>query len=194
MFAFVRDYDQQYPMTRRKKMKRIEMLNPEMAQEGVDAIFHEIRQAFGRVPNLFLTYAHHPPLLEANWHKVKRVMMEGSLERKTKEVIALLVSKDNGCDYCVAAHTGALKAIGVSDAEISLIEADLEQAEFTTKERALIRFARKSNQAAHEMTDEDFSSVRASGARDAEMIEALGVMEVFTAFNKFLDTLDVELD
>jgi uncharacterized peroxidase-related enzyme len=175
-------------------MKRIEMLNPEMAQGDVDAIFQEIRQAFGGVPNLFLTYAHHPPLLEANWHKVKRVMMEGSLERKTKESIALLVSKDNGCDYCVAAHTGALKAIGVSDAEIARIETDLDQAEFTAKERALIRFARKSNQAAHEITDEIFSSVRGSGAGDAEIIEALGVMEVFTAFNKFLDALSVELE
>lgn len=174
-------------------MKRIETLNPEMAQEDVDVIFHEIRQAFGQVPNLFLTYAHHPPLLEANWHKVKRVMMEGSLARKTKESIALLVSKDNNCDYCVAAHTGALKAIGVSDDEISRIQTDLDQAEFTAKERALIRFARKSNQAAHEIDDATFSTMRNSGASDAEIIEALGVMEVFTAFNKFLDALQVEL-
>jgi hypothetical protein len=26
------------------------------------------------VPNLFKTYAHHPPLLRANWSKVKAVM------------------------------------------------------------------------------------------------------------------------
>src|SRR6056297_2678031 len=145
-------------------MKRIETLNPEIAQGDVDAIFQEIRQAFGQVPNLFLTYAHHPPLLEANWHKVKRVMMEGSLARKTKESIALLVSKDNNCDYCVAAHTGALKAIGVSDDEISRIETDLDQAEFTAKERSLIRFARKSNQAAHEIDDAIFLTMRKSGS------------------------------
>jgi len=35
--------------------------------------------------------------------------------------------------------------------------------------------------------------VSQAGATDAEIIEALGVMEVFTAFNKFLDVLDVEL-
>ncbi|PJB30954.1 MAG: peroxidase, partial [Deltaproteobacteria bacterium CG_4_9_14_3_um_filter_65_9] len=29
---------------------------------------------------------------------------------------------------------------------------------------------------------------------DAEIVEALGVMELFTAFNKFLDSLEVALD
>ena len=33
---------------------------------NVAAIFQEIEGAFGRVPNLFSTYANHPPLLQAN--------------------------------------------------------------------------------------------------------------------------------
>lgn len=76
------------------------------------------------VPNLFKTYAHHPPLLQANWNKVKAVMMEGSLTRKVKQTIAVLVSRDNSCSYCVAAPTGALRSIGVTDDEISAIEED----------------------------------------------------------------------
>lgn len=174
-------------------MIRIEKVTPGTASPEVEAIFQDINKAFGMIPNLFKTYAHHPPLLEANWHKVKRVMMEGALSRKTKEAIALLVSKDNGCRYCVAAHSGALKAIGVSDEEIGRIEDDLDQADFTVKERALIRFACKANRAANDVSDKEFIAVRETGASDAEIIEALGVMEVFTAFNKFLDALDVEL-
>lgn len=174
-------------------MKRINTIAPGTASAEVETMYLEIKQAFGMIPNLFKTYAHHPPLLEANWHKVKRVMMEGVLSRKAKESIALLVSKDNGCKYCVAAHSGALKAIGVSPEEIALIETDLNRAEFTAKERALIRFARQANQAALEVSDAEFGALRQTGATDAEIIEALGVMEVFTAFNKFLDVLDVEL-
>lgn len=174
-------------------MKRIDTVASGTTSPEVEEIFQEIKKAFGMIPNLFKTYAHHPPLLEANWHKVKRVMMEGALSRKTKEAIALLVSKDNDCKYCVAAHSGALKAIGVSAEEVGRIETDLEQADFIDKERALIRFSRKANQAANDVTDEEFLAVRDTGASDAEIIEALGVMEVFTAFNKFLDALEVEL-
>jgi AhpD family alkylhydroperoxidase len=90
----------------------------------VASIFQEIEKAFGMVPNLFKTYAHHPPLLQANWNKVKAVMMEGSLTQKVKQAIAVLVSRDNSCSYCVAAHTGALCALGVTDGEISAIEED----------------------------------------------------------------------
>lgn len=157
-------------------------------------IYTEIEGAFGMVPNLFKSYAHHLPLLRANWNKVKAVMMEGELSPKLKQTIAVLVSRDNGCAYCVAAHTGALKAIGVTDEEIAVIEQDIERAAFSSKEKALIGFARKANSAPLRITDAEFDSLRVAGVTNAEIVEALGVMELFTAFNKFLDSLQVEID
>jgi len=162
--------------------------------QNVAAIFQEIEKAFGMVPNLFKTYAHHPPLLQANWNKVKAVMMEGSLTQKVKQTIAVLVSRDNSCSYCVAAHTAALRAIGVPSDEISAIEEDPDKAEFTAKEKALIRFARKANREPLKISGVEFGALRETGATDAEIVEALGVMELFTAFNKFLDSLEVDLD
>lgn len=44
------------------------------------------------------------------------------------------------------------------------------------------------------VADKTFQEVRQAGASDADIVEALGVMELFTAFNKFLDSLQVELD
>jgi uncharacterized peroxidase-related enzyme len=162
--------------------------------QNVAAIFQEIEKAFGMVPNLFKTYAHHPPLLQANWNKVKAVMMEGNLTQKVKQTIAVLVSRDNSCSYCVAAHTGALRALGVTDNEISAIEEDPDKADFTPREKALIRFARKANREPLRIPAEEFRALRETGATDAEIVEALGVMELFTGFNKFLDSLEVDLD
>ncbi len=116
------------------------------------------------------------------------------MSRKTKEAIAVLVSKDNSCSYCVAAHTAALKSIGVTEEEIEIIENNIEEAEFTEKERALIIFARKANKDSNKITDEEFAILKQAGADEAEIVEALGVMELFTAFNKFLDSLNVEVD
>ncbi len=162
--------------------------------QNVAAIFQEIEKAFSMVPNLFKTYAHHPPLLQANWNKAKAVMMEGSLSRKVKETIAVLVSRDNSCSYCVAAHTAALRSIGVTDDEILAIEEDLDKAVFTSREKALIAFARKANREPLRIPAEEFGALRGTGATDAEIVEALGVMELFTAFNKFLDSLEVAVD
>ena len=80
--------------------------------------------------------------------------MQGKLSRKTKEAIAVLVSKDNSCSYCVAAHTAALKSIGVTEEEIEIIENNIEGSEFTEKERVLITYARKANKDPNKITDE----------------------------------------
>lgn len=175
-------------------MSRISPLSHETADVHAAAILKEIETAFGMVPNLFRTYAHHPPLLEANWNKVKAVMMQGSLNRKLKETIALMVSKDKSCLYCVAAHTIALKSIGVGDDEVKAIEDNPDNTGFSDKEKALIKFTRKANASPLKITDDEFEAVQAAGASDGEIIEALGVMEVFTSFNKFLDSLQVEID
>ena len=158
------------------------------------SVFQEIQQAFGRVPNLFRVYAHHPPLLRANWDKVKAVMMGGHLRREVKETIALLVSKDNGCDYCVAAHSAALRSLGVSEEQITALQQSLEAFAFAPREAALIDFARQANCNPHAITDAQFRAVRDTGAEDAEIIEALGVMEIFAGFNRFLDSLQVDVD
>ena len=120
-------------------------------------------------------------------------MMAGALPRKVKETIAVLVSKDNSCQYCIAAHEGALQSIGVSVDEIRTIETNLDQTDFSPAEKALIQLARKANSAPLKIEDDMVAACRKAGASDAEILEALGVMELFTAFNKFLDTLRVDI-
>ena len=175
-------------------MARISILEKDEISKDVQEIYAEIEDAFGKIPNLFKTYAHFPPLLKANWNKVRAIMMQGNLRRKTKEAIALLVSKDNSCAYCVAAHTAALKSIGITEKEINIIENEIEKSMFTEKERELITFARKANKDPNGITDKEFGKLKKAGASDSEIVEVLGVMEIFTAFNKFLDSLNVEID
>lgn len=175
-------------------MPRLAPMDPKQASGETADIFQEIASAFGMVPNLFRTAAHHPPLLRANWNKVKAVMMEGNLSRKVKETIALLVSKDNGCDYCVVAHSAALRAIGLSPEAIAGIIEDSEKSDFTEKEKALIWLSRQANMAPGRIAEEQFQALSELGVSDAEIVEALGVMELFVGFNKFLDSLQVDID
>lgn len=169
------------------------LLESEMCHQS-KMVIHEIRHALGRVPNMFLAYAHYPPLLRANWNKAQAVMMEGSLPRKVKEIIACLVSRDNDCSYCLTAHAAALRRCGVDKEEFSRICDDVDRLVFSPKERALIRLARRANLVPHEISDAEFTLVRDAGASNAEIVEALGVMELFVGLNRFVDSLQVDLD
>ena len=78
------------------------MISEEEASGKVKDIYEEIRARLGIdfVPNLYKVMGSKPDYLEANWDKVKTVMIEpGKLNRLTKEIIAVAVSAVNGCDY-----------------------------------------------------------------------------------------------
>lgn len=154
----------------------------------------EISRAFGRVPNLFQAYAKHPLLLEANWNKVKAVLLNGKLRRKVKEIIALLVSHDNGCDYCVAAHSATLKSLGASEAEISAMLMKGWVPGHSAAEITLVAFARKANLHWRDINEEDFRTLNALGVDEVEIIEALGVVELFAGFNRFARIMQVPVD
>lgn len=167
----------------------------EYKSESSAAVLLEIEKAFGgHVPNVFSAYAEHPPLLAANWQKYNVLMLSGKLRRKVKEAIATVVSHDNNCKYCVAAHSAALRSMKVSAAEITAMFQDIFPNDFTDKEGALIKFARKANQNWHSIDSADHKELVDLGIEESEMLEALGIMELFIAFNRFADLMGVEID
>lgn len=175
-------------------MARLRTIEKDEATAEIWPIYEEIESVFGRVPNIFKTYAHFPPLLKANWEKLKAVMMGGVLRRELKEAISLVVSDANACQYCIAAHGLALQQLGFSRERIGFLVKNLEGAGFEPKELKLLELARKSTRDANSVNDEDIEELRKLGWSEREIVEAQAVMELFTGFNKFLDSLRVDID
>ena len=83
-------------------MAAVKMVSEEDAVGKVKEIYEEIQSLLGIdfVPNMYKAMAVKPEFLEANWKKVKAVMMEpGRLDRMTREIIAVAVSAVMGCRY-----------------------------------------------------------------------------------------------
>ena len=83
-------------------MAAVTMVSEEDAVGKVKEIYAEIQNLLGIdfVPNMYKAMAVKPEFLEANWNKVKAVMMEpGRLDRMTREIIAVAVSAVMGCRY-----------------------------------------------------------------------------------------------
>jgi AhpD family alkylhydroperoxidase len=99
-------------------MKATQLIEETNASGEVAEIYADIRAGLGLpfVPNLFKVMAHNPAYLKASWERVKVIMGPGLIDRKTKEMIATAVSAVNGCNYCVSAHTAALRGMGCNDA------------------------------------------------------------------------------
>ena len=175
-------------------MARIQTIEKQRTNDAVRPIYEEIEETFGWVPNIFKTYAHFPPLLKTNWEKVKAVMMAGSLRRELKEAIALVVSDANACQYCIVAHGLALQQLGFGRESIDALAKNLKESGFQPKDQKILEVARKATKDANSVTDQDIAELRLAGWSESEIVEAQGVMELFTGFNKFLDSLAVDID
>ena len=83
-------------------MASINLISEEEATSKVKEIYEQIKSQLGIdfVPNLYKAMAANPGYPEANWNRVKAIMVkEGKLDRLSKEIIAVAVSAVNGCDY-----------------------------------------------------------------------------------------------
>lgn len=96
------------------------LLQDNEATGKVKQIFEEINSALGMVPNFFRAQAAlDADWLELNWMRWKSIMgRQRTLDRKTKELIAVAVSLTNNCQYCSLAHEAMAFMVGANADEI----------------------------------------------------------------------------
>lgn len=85
-------------------MSRFPVLSTDQAPEPARALLTGAGKRYGFVPNLLGVMAQAPPLLEA-YTQVAERFAQTSLTPVEQQVVLLAASHQNGCDYCVAAHS-----------------------------------------------------------------------------------------
>jgi uncharacterized peroxidase-related enzyme len=65
----------------------------------------EAQAKLGFVPNMYSVMANSPGLLDTYIHGYNRFREDSGFTSAEQEVVLLAVSRENGCSYCVAAHS-----------------------------------------------------------------------------------------
>lgn len=77
-------------------------------------VLEQAKKQVGFIPNMYARMANSPGLLETYLFGYERFRKSSGFSPAEQEVVFLTVSRENGCHYCVAAHsTLADKASGV---------------------------------------------------------------------------------
>ena len=101
------------------------------------ALFDNLKKGLGMVPNLYATLAHSETAL-GSYLALQNA--KSSINGKAREVVNLVVSQVNGCEYCLAAHTVIGGMLGFTPEQI--IEVRQGRATFDAKLDALARLVR----------------------------------------------------
>lgn len=111
------------------------------------------------------------------------------LDTRLVETLALVVSQDNSCRYCFAAHRVLMRFSGVSERAIRRLEHDLLTNELPEPEQRAIAFARQLSRSTPLVTGADLERLRGAGWTDGavrEMALAIAAMIALNRYSTFL--------
>ena len=96
-------------------MKLIEYAD---ASPEIRSVYDDImaKRKTDSVNNFWKALATDPATLRRTWESIQQVMSPGEIDPLVKELIYLAVSATNGCEYCIASHSAAATAKGMTPA------------------------------------------------------------------------------
>lgn len=151
---------------------------------GADAkpILEKALAQVGFIPNMYARMVHSPALLDTYLHGYAAFRGESGFSTLEQEVLFLVISRENGCEYCVAAHSFiADKKSGVP-AEVTDAIRDGRPIR-DPKLQALARFARIMVAARGLPSRADAEAFLAAGYEDRHMLGVVLAISVKTISN-----------
>ena len=171
-------------------MSRITPLSLSDVGGPTQTLFARIGAERGKVPNMFRAFAHRPEIVETLVAHLEAVTNGGTVSRRTKELVATLVSRLNDCGYCDRSHTRQAATAGASEAQLIALM-DFEEGPFSDAEKVALAYAQQLTLDAHRIDDALFARLR-EHYDEGEVIELSAMAGLFNYFNRVNDALRFE--
>lgn len=140
------------------------------APEGAQDALRALQANVGFIPNLAATMAESPELLKG-FLAVRQLYFTGTFTPAEIEVLSLTAAYENACTWCMAFHTTAAQAQGVSPASITALRAG--HAPLEPKLAALSNYARSMVRKRGAVTPEALQRFLDAGYTRAQAMEVI---------------------
>ena len=170
-------------------MPRAKALMPEQVPADSKSILDAFTKNIGFTPNMMATFSQSPIAFNA-WATL-RGSLSKSLDLKTRESISLVVSEVNGCNYCLGVHSHGAELAKMPADEIILARKGHAS---DPKRDAAIQFAHKVIETRGKVSDADLKAVRDAGYTDANVMEIVALVAMYSLTNFFNNVFDPEKD
>lgn len=181
-------------------MAWIKLMSYEESAGRLRELYDRVKGPNNNVDNVMKAHSLRPHTMEGHSALYKTVMHHTGnvLPVWLLETIAVYTSLTNACDYSVKHHFAGLSRLlkdqARADRVYKALAADKPEAEFSGKELAFLRYAKKLTQKVGAMEKADVDALRAAGADDGEILEVNQVIAYFNYSNRLLNGLGVTTD
>ena len=167
-------------------------LAPADLSEAMQAYFGKCDEKLGFVPNVLRAYAHDNAKLEAFAAFYNDLMLAPSgLSKLEREMIAVVVSGQNRCYYCLTAHGAAVRQLSGDPILGEMMAMNYRAAELAPRHRAMLDFAVKLTDAPWTVEERDREALRQAGFGERDIWDIAAVASFFNMSNRMASAVDM---
>ncbi|MBF4991842.1 carboxymuconolactone decarboxylase family protein [Methylophilus sp. QUAN] len=171
-------------------MTRATVLTPDQVPAQSKQTLDMFTKNIGFTPSMMTIFAQSPIAFNA-WATLLGSLSK-ALDVKTRDSIGLAVSEVNGCNYCLSVHSFTAQHMAkLSPEEIILARKGHAN---DPQRNAAVQFARKVVEKRGRVSDEDFEEIRDAGYTDANVMEIVSLVAMYSLTNFINNVFDPEKD
>ena len=167
----------------------------ENATGEVKAIFDEVLEKRGMVPNGLRLWSVSPEALKAQWGNIKTMFTKSYEEQKLLTIIRYLAANKNDSKYCIGlAGKMLIKNFEFTEESLLTMLNSPSTAPLDKKHKALLIFAMKSINDSDDINQSDITLLKKIGITEMEMFDIVRTASHMFVVNTLFKTFKVEAD
>ena len=171
-------------------------LDYEGIKDGEDQVknyLEIVQQKLGFIPNVLAAFAKFPKQFEGFTKLYNALMLgESGLTKLEREMIAVTVSSENHCFYCLVAHGSAVRELSKDPQLGERIAANFRSAELPKKQEELLNFTKKLTKDPSDIVENDRKKLRDVGYTDRDIWDISAIVGLFNMTNRLASATEME--
>jgi uncharacterized peroxidase-related enzyme len=174
-------------------MAWIESINEDDATGELKEIYDKIKKERGKISNVMKIHSLNPRIMEKHLNLYLSIMFGVSdISRENRELIAVVISSINKCDYCINHHAKALDRYWKDREKIMKLINDFKSIKFTEKITAMLNYVYNLTKNPNKITKNDVDLIKNMGYSDRDILDINLIVSYFNFVNRIVLGLGVE--
>ena len=162
-------------------------------EEQVESYLKIVEDKIGFIPNVLAAFAKFPKQFEGFTKLYNSLMLgESGLTKLEREMIAVTVSSENHCFYCLVAHGSAVRELANDPQLGERIAANFRSAELPRRQEELLSFAKKLTRDPSEIGEQERKKLRDVGYTDRDIWDISAIVGFFNMTNRLASAIEME--
>jgi len=177
-------------------MSRIKVISYEESTGRLKEIYDNLIASRGKLAEVHTIQSLRPESIVKHIDLYMEIMFSKSeLTRAEREMMAVVVSAANQCEYCQLHHAQALNHYWKDEAKVNQLRTDFEEVELSARELTLCSFANLLTVAPEVYKDDKYlNALKTAGLTDNAILDASLVVAYFNFVNRMVLSLGLSIN